>query len=174
MTLNQPAPRINDLVVGRMGARFRGRRFPCAIGRSGTTVRKIEGDGATPTGVFRFEFLYRRPDRASDLRCALPVVPIGPFDGWSDDPADPSYNTPIRRFHPWRHERLRRPDPLYDLILVFDANRSPITPGGGSALFVHIWKSPRKPTEGCVAFAREHLVWILERLDRRSRLVIQP
>jgi L,D-peptidoglycan transpeptidase YkuD (ErfK/YbiS/YcfS/YnhG family) len=40
-----------DIVVTRWGARFMGRRFPCAIGRGGITQTKREGDGATPAGT---------------------------------------------------------------------------------------------------------------------------
>ena len=36
---------------------------PCALGRSGVTRRKREGDGATPAGVLRLVFVYYRPDR---------------------------------------------------------------------------------------------------------------
>ena len=81
-----------DIVVDRWGARFRGRRFPCAIGRGGITAAKREGDGATPAGAHGLIGLLYRPDRVA--RAALPgwARPIGPFDRWSDDPRDPDYN----------------------------------------------------------------------------------
>ena len=41
-----PAPRPDDLVVTPQGCRFLNRRFACAIGRSGITGDKREGDGA--------------------------------------------------------------------------------------------------------------------------------
>lgn len=165
---------MSDLVVRRDAAWFQGRKLPFAIGRSGRTVTKREGDGATPIGRFRFEFGYFRPDRIVSPRTQLPMHPIGPQLGWSDDPADPCYNQQIRRPHPFRHERLRRADPLYDLVLVFSANRAPITPGHGSALFIHIWRKPRHPTEGCIAFTPRDLLWILERLTPHARVIIQP
>ncbi|MEC7303205.1 MAG: L,D-transpeptidase family protein, partial [Pseudomonadota bacterium] len=39
------------------------RTFRCAIGRSGITRDKREGDGATPIGEFYLREIYFRPDR---------------------------------------------------------------------------------------------------------------
>ena len=52
-------------MVGRWGARFRGRRFPCAVGRGGIGEKRAEGDGITPVGRHRIEAVLRRPDRVS-------------------------------------------------------------------------------------------------------------
>ncbi len=165
--------RVDDLVVGRWGARFRGRRFPCAIGRGGIRWEKREGDGATPAGVFRLEFVYRRPDRvapAGDIAVAATRL----WMRWSDDPGDPDYNSEIAAPHAFRTEALWRADPLYDLVGVLDHNRHPAAPGLGSAIFLHVWRRPRFPTEGCVAFRREDLRLILGRWRPWSRVVIQP
>lgn len=168
------AARQTDLLVRRGGfALFRGRRFPCAIGRGGFRLAKREGDGATPVGFFRLEHALYRPDRVAAPRTCLPVAPIRVWDGWSDDPEDPAYNRAVRQPHPWRCEGLRRPDPLYEIVVVFDANRSPVLPGAGSALFLHVWRKPRHPTAGCVAFPREDLLWILERWTPLSRLIVR-
>ena len=163
--------RCGDLVISRSGtARFLGRRFPCAVGRSGFAVEKIEGDGASPIGVFRLEFGYYRPDRVRRPSGLPSWRPLRLADGWSDDPGDVQYNQPIIRPHDFRCERLWRADPLYDLIVVFDANRDPISPGRGSALFLHLWRRPRFPTEGCIAFRRNDLLWIMQRWRPENRL----
>jgi L,D-peptidoglycan transpeptidase YkuD (ErfK/YbiS/YcfS/YnhG family) len=176
---------VSDLVVGRWGARFRGRRFACALGRGGIGVKRAEGDGVTPLGRHRVEAVLVRKDRAKSVGSAsgsrrLSVatkvdgaLPIGPRDGWSDDPADPAYNRRVRRPHPWRHEALRRADRQYDLVAVLDWNRHPPVPGRGSAIFLHVWRRPRHPTGGCIAFARADLAWILERWGRRSRVIVR-
>jgi len=176
---------VSDLVVGPWGARFRGRRFPCAVGRGGIGVKRAEGDGVTPVGRHRIEAVLVRKDRAKPVGFASVsrsfsvativdgALPIGPRDGWSDDPADPAYNRLVRRPHPWRHEALRRPDRCYDLVAVLDWNRHPPVPGRGSAIFLHVWRRPRRPTAGCVAFARADLAWILARWGRRSRVVVR-
>jgi L,D-peptidoglycan transpeptidase YkuD (ErfK/YbiS/YcfS/YnhG family) len=163
-----------DLVVGPWGARFLGRRFPCAIGRGGITGNKHEGDGATPAGEHHFIGLLYRPDRIA--RSALPdwALPIDPSDLWSDDPRDPDYNLMVRAPHAFGHERLSRPDPLYDLILLTDWNWPRAVPGDGSAIFVHTWRRPRHPTAGCIAFARADLIWIARRIRHRTRLIVRP
>ncbi|SNX68335.1 L,D-peptidoglycan transpeptidase YkuD (ErfK/YbiS/YcfS/YnhG family) [Cereibacter ovatus] len=163
---------MTDLVVNRWGARFMGRRFPCSIGRGGITDAKREGDGATPRGVHRIAGLLYRPDRVA--ASALPdwAVPVSPSDLWSDDPRDPDYNLMVRAPHRFGHERLSRPDPLYDVILTTDWNWPEAVPGRGSAIFIHTWRRPRWPTAGCVAFSRADLVWIVNRIDPQTRLVV--
>ena len=162
------------LTVTRWGARFRGRRFPCAIGRGGVTAAKREGDGATPTGCHRITGLLYRPDRLPAAALPRWARPIGPRDLWSDDPRDPAYNSPVRAPHGFGHEALRRPDPLYDLVLLTDWNAAPdAVPGRGSAIFLHRWRKPRHPTAGCVAFAPEDLMWIARHLTRATRLVVR-
>lgn len=158
-----------DLVVGPWGARFMGRALPCAVGRGGIGEKRREGDGVTPAGVHRIEAVLRRGDRVGGPAGRV----IGPRDGWSDDPADPAYNGPVRRPHAFGHEALFRADGLYDLLAVLDWNRHPVVPGRGSAIFLHVWRRPRAPTEGCIAFAAADLAFILARWTPRSRVVVR-
>lgn len=161
-----------DIVVSRKGARFQGRHIPCSIGRNGVTKRKREGDGATPVGTHRLVGLLYRPDRI-----AQPTAwarPIGLNDLWSDDPKDIEYNHLVRSPHSFSHEHLRRSDPLYDLVLITDWNWPYSVRGRGSAIFIHRWRGPGYPTEGCVAFSAPDLLWICRNLKFRSRLIVQP
>jgi len=167
------SPRRGDLVVGPWGARFLGRRLPCAVGRGGIAVKRAEGDGITPAGVWRLEGGLRRPDRRPAARRGLLLRPIGLRDGWSDDPRDPDYNARVRLPSAHGAERLRRADPLHDLIAVTDFNRAPRAPGAGSAIFLHVWRGPRRRTEGCVAFRARDLAWILAHWRPGARVVIR-
>ena len=162
-----------DLVVTRQGARFMGRRFPCAIGRGGILParQKREGDGATPDGVHRIVGMLYRPDRMTAP--ADWALPIGPADLWSDDSADPDYNLMVRAPHRYSHERLRRADPLYDLVIITDWNWPHAEPGRGSAIFIHAWRRPRYPTAGCVAFDPADLRWIAARITHQTRLIVR-
>lgn len=166
---NKANPTRNDLCVTPWGARFMGRSFPCAVGRSGIGVKEGEGDGITPLGLFKILNVYVRPDR---VRAS--GQPIHLQDIWSDDPLDPAYNSRQTGLdHPFSHERLRRADPMYDLVADLSFNRRPVVPGKGSAIFLHIWRKPRHPTEGCIAFARSDLQYILEHWTNRSRVIIK-
>lgn len=171
-----PLPRPHDLVVGPWGARFLGRRMPCSVGRGGivAAAAKREGDGASPAGAWRLVGLYWRADRGPRPRTTLPAVPLDHRQGWAEVPDDPAYNRPVRHPHAFPADRMARGDPLYDLCAVTDHNARPVVPGLGSAIFVHLWRRPRAPTAGCIAFRRADLEWILARWRPASRLVIRP
>ena len=163
-------PTPADLVVGPRGLRFAGRTFPCAIGRGGLADRKREGDGATPRGAHRIVGVLYRPDRIAPP--ADRAIPINPGDLWCDDPAHPDYNLMVRAPFAASHEKLRRGDRLYDLVLITDWNWPSAAPGRGSAIFVHRWRKPRHPTEGCVALHPCHLAWIASRVSPGTRLIV--
>lgn len=158
------------MVLTPLGLRFGGRRFPCTIGKGGITNHKREGDGATPRGIHRITGMLYRPDRMAQP--APWALPIGPGDLWSDDVHDPSYNTWVRAPHGFSHEHLRRADPLYDLVLLTDWNGPRAVPGRGSAIFMHQWRRPGYPTEGCVALRRDHLRWITKRICQGTQLIV--
>ena len=157
------------MVLTRQGLLWRGRLFPCSIGRAGVTATKREGDHATPACILRITGLWYRPDRLA--RPAPWARPIGPGDLWCDDPGHPAYNRHLRALLAASHERLRRADPLYDLILTTDWNADGV-PGRGSAIFLHQWRRPGTGTEGCIAFARPDLMRIARQARPGTRLVI--
>ena len=159
-----------DMVLSRMGLRFMGRRFPCRIGRGGVVTDKREGDGGTPVGLHRVVGMLWRPDRLP--RPVDWAEPIGPGDLWSDDPSDPAYNLMVRAPYSPSHERLRRADPMYDIVLLTDWNWPEAQPGHGSAIFLHQWRGPGAPTAGCIAFRRDHLRWIARHVTPGTRVIV--
>lgn len=144
----------------------------CALGRGGVRTDKREGDGATPVGCFPLRRVLWRADRLPPPVTGLPVAPIGPDDGWCDDPADPAYNTPVNRPYPASHESLWRDDGVYDVILVMGHNDDPPVPGLGSAVFVHLARPDWEPTAGCVALALPDLLALLAASSPGSRLTV--
>ena len=167
--------RYHDLVVNKWGARFMGQYLPCAIGRGGIGCKKGEGDGITPTGIYNICGTRYRPDRVQFTSDVFRNHPIGVCDLWSDDPIDPAYNQGVYAFeYAFSHERLRRADGLYDLFAILDYNYPDATAGAGSAIFIHAWRKPRHPTEGCIAFDPGTLNWILSNWIATSKVVINP
>ncbi len=162
--------KTTDLVVSPTGLRFMGRRFPCSIGKGGISDRKCEGDGATPRGTHRLVGMLYRPDRM--VRPADWALPIRPSDLWSDDATHDGYNMMVRAPYPHSHERLRRADRLYDLIILTDWNWPYAVKGRGSAIFIHRWRKPRHPTEGCIGLRPQDLAWIAPRIRHQTRLVV--
>lgn len=138
----------------------------CTIGRSGSceAEQKREGDGRTPLGTWPIRTVLFHPGRSAPFHgLKLPWRWIGPQDGWSDDPADPSYNRPVRLPHPFSAETLIRDDPLYDIIITLGHNDSQPIAGQGSAIFFHICYENRG-TEGCVAIDRATMDSLLPKL----------
>lgn len=162
----------DDLVLTPTGLRFQGRSYPCTVGRGGLSQRKKEGDGATPVGTHRLVGMLYRPDRIS--RPADWALPIGPRDLWSDDARHEDYNMMVRAPYPHSHEKLRRSDPLYDLILLTDWNWPYAVKGRGSAIFIHQYRRPGYPTEGCIALSRRDLHAIAPRITLQTRLIVPP
>ena len=151
--------------------------LPCALGRSGTTHTKREGDGATPAGRFRLLGCFYRPDRGARPPSRLPLAAIRPGDGWCDDPGDRRYNRPVQRPYPARHEAMWRDDGVYDVVVDIAWNRGPIVRGRGSAIFLHLARGDLArpdfgPTEGCIAVAPGAVRRLLERIGPNTRIEI--
>lgn len=147
-----------------------GRYFPCSIGKGGIRHNKREGDGATPVGVHHITGLLYRADRV-----AMPApwaLAIGKDDLWSDASEDAEYNQLVHTPYAPSHEKLRRSDPLYDLVLLTNWNWPDAKAGLGSAIFLHQWRRPGYSTEGCIAFDRRHLHWIAARAVPGTRVIV--
>ncbi len=163
-----------DIVVHANSiAEWNGQRFPCALGRSGVTADKREGDGATPAGDHALRRVLYRADRVARPQTVLPAAPLSPLDAWCDDPKDPGYNTLVRQPYGAGVELLWRDDHLYDIIVVLEYNDDPVVPGRGSAIFLHIAGPDFAPTRGCVAVSRENLLRILAACDSTTRLCVE-
>ncbi|MGC3937818.1 L,D-transpeptidase family protein [Roseobacter sp. EG26] len=160
-----------DLVLTPRGLRFAGHTYPCTIGKSGLAANKKEGDGGTPIGTHRIAGMLYRPDRMPAPTAW--ALPIGPRDLWSDDVNDVNYNTMVRAPYTPSHEKLRRADPLYDLVILTDWNWPDAIKGRGSAIFIHQYRRPGYPTEGCIALSRAHLHKIAGQISTRTRLIIR-
>lgn len=137
-------------------------RCRAAIGARGIVSHKIEGDSGTPRGILPLHRVLFRADRMPAPHCAVPIEPIGPHDGWCDDPAHPDYNRMISLPHEARHEDLWRQDALYDVIGVLGWNDRPVVSGRGSAIFIHLARPDHAPTAGCIALALPDLLAVLK------------
>ncbi len=158
---------IKNLIVYNNGWAVWGEeRFSCSIGRSGVTLAKKEGDGATPEGVFPLRLIYYRCDRMPFFKTHLPQKIITPLSGWSDDPKDPQYNQYIRLPHAFHYEELWREEAIYDVIVALGYNDDPPISGKGSAIFMHVARPSYEPTQGCIALRKEHLLHVLKQARR--------
>ena len=155
----------------------RGRRYPCAVGRSGILDPKFEGDGGTPAGVFALREIRYRPDRIGKPPVSgLPVYPAKPNDGWCDDPADPNYNRLVAMPYQTDAKSMWMDAHAYDVLAVIGYNDAPPIPGKGSAVFFHVAHDLGDhfgPTAGCVAMRIEDLLTVLAACAPGSRIDIR-
>lgn len=159
------APHWGKLIAG-------GRAIPCAIGRTGITALKREGDGASPRGTFALLGLWFRPDRRRP-HTVLPVRATRPDDGWCDAADHRLYNRPVKRPFKASHEEMWRQDELYDLVIDIAWNRGPFVQGRGSAIFMHAARPGFAATAGCVALQAKELRRLVSRITLRTRIDIR-
>jgi L,D-peptidoglycan transpeptidase YkuD (ErfK/YbiS/YcfS/YnhG family) len=157
----------SELICGGIGYR-------CVIGERGFTATHREGDRATPLGSYPLRECWYRADKIIKPETGLPLKIIRQDDGWCDDPTHPDYNKRVKLPFAASHEKLWRDDDTYDLIVPIGFNDDPVVPGKGSAIFLHLAKPGYPPTLGCVALSLPHMLEVLKRLDRDSRIVIAP
>jgi L,D-peptidoglycan transpeptidase YkuD (ErfK/YbiS/YcfS/YnhG family) len=147
-------------------------KFRCCIGKNGLTKNKREGDKKTPKGTFGIERLYYRKDRLKKPITSLKQVEIKENFGWCDDIYFPKkYNKLIKTEKKIKHEKLKRKDHKYDLLIPIKYNfKKPIS-GLGSCIFIHLTKD-YKPTAGCIALKKNDFLIMLKLIKKNSKIKI--
>jgi L,D-peptidoglycan transpeptidase YkuD (ErfK/YbiS/YcfS/YnhG family) len=147
-----------------------GLTVPAAIGRSGRTAFKREGDDATPIATMRLLYGFARGERVGALETALPIKRIRQNMLWCDAPEHSCYNQPVKAPFSPSHEELMRSDGLYDICLVLDWNIVSRRRHRGSAIFFHLIRPGYQPTAGCVAVSLTDMKRLL-RIMRKGSIV---
>ncbi len=147
----------------------------CALGRSGVIAAadKREGDGASPIGIWAIRRFLYRADRLERPKTDLPLLEIGPNDGWCDASSDAAYNQPVRLPYAASCEQLWREDAVYDLIGILGHNDDPVAPERGSAIFLHLARPGYLPTEGCIALSLEDMLAVMAAARSGSAIEIR-
>ncbi|WP_440697903.1 L,D-transpeptidase family protein [Candidatus Pelagibacter sp. HIMB1709] len=146
--------------------------FKCVIGKNGLSKSKKEGDKKTPKGTFGIQHLYFRKDKIEKPECKLRCIEIKKNMGWCDDVRyHATYNKLIKIKSKIKHEKLKRNDDKYDLIIPIKYNfKKPIV-GLGSCIFIHLTKN-YKPTAGCIALAKKDFLIMLKLIDENTKIKI--
>jgi L,D-peptidoglycan transpeptidase YkuD (ErfK/YbiS/YcfS/YnhG family) len=133
------------------------------VGWNGLRVNRREADGTTPIGTFpiRPRMYGNAPNpgvkfRYTRLRCG---------DWWVEDPRSPAYNTfqrigcgvkpPFKVTTPDMSKSPR----AYEYLAVIGFNTSPVVPGRGSGIFLHV--QVHSSTNGCISIPRPQLLRVL-------------
>ena len=161
------------IIVKKSGyLKYKNLKFRCALGKGGVKKKIIEGDNITPKGIFKIIKIYYRPDKIKKIKTLIKKIKIKKNMGWCDDPNSDFYNKQIKLPTKLSHEKLYRNDNLYDLIAVLNYNTNPIIKNKGSAIFMHIGKDSYKKTKGCIALKGEHLITIISKIKKNTKIKI--
>ena len=147
-------------------------KFKCCIGKNGSTTNKREGDNKTPKGIFEIENLYFRKNRIKKPSTLLKCIEIKKNMGWCNDVSFPKkYNKLLKIDKKIKHEKLKRKDHKYNLLIPIKFNfKKPIT-GKGSCIFIHLTKD-YKPTAGCIALKEKDFLIMLKLIKKNSKIRI--
>jgi L,D-peptidoglycan transpeptidase YkuD (ErfK/YbiS/YcfS/YnhG family) len=152
----------------RIGGCLRAVAGPYAgfVGRNGLSPHRVEGDGTTPIGLFSIGSTMYGGLTNPGVSYKYHQLVCG--DWWDEDPRSPEYNRFVHAAcgnspsFGGNSEALKLNVPAYDYFAVINYNTSPVVPGQGSGIFLHVAKGD--PTTGCVSVAKVSLIRILRLL----------
>ena len=161
------------IIVKKSGyLKYKDLKFRCALGKAGINKKKREGDNITPKGIYRITKIYYRADRIKNIKTIIEKIKIKKNIGWCDDPNSNLYNKQIILPSKFGHEKFYRKDNIYDLILVLNYNINPTIKNKGSAIFIHVAKKTYKKTKGCVALKKVHLIELISKIKKNTKVKI--
>ena len=147
-------------------------KFRCCIGKNGLTKNKKEGDKKTPKGIFKIENLYFREDRKKKPLTLLKCIKIKKNMVWCNDIRFPKkYNRLLKERKTFKHEKLKRNDYKYDLLIPIKYNFNKPINGLGSCIFIHLTRN-YKPTAGCIALKEKDFLIMLKLIKKNSKIKI--
>lgn len=141
---------------------------------------KKEGDGRSPAGIFSVPYAFgvNSVAMAGAAGVKLPWQECTETLRGIDDSASRYYNQVVDGSRvtdvDWNSaEIMRREDGLYNWGAAIAHNPSNQS-GGGSCIFLHIWRGPGQGTAGCTALAEKDVLTILRWLDpaKSPRLIL--
>jgi L,D-peptidoglycan transpeptidase YkuD (ErfK/YbiS/YcfS/YnhG family) len=150
--------------------------MPARLGVNGFRDAKVEGDLATPTGVYGFGATMYGIAANPGVRYAYHR--LVPDDWWNENPDSPGYNAFHHGADPGgASEAMWETDPQYRhlAVITYNVPVRPADPPRGSGIFLHVMV-PGRATAGCVSLAEPDLLKVLRWLDPEAapRIVMAP
>lgn len=166
-----------------------GESFAIVVGKNGTawgeglhelppdaakTFIKKEGDGKAPAGIFALTSAFGSKEKPDFVQLAY--IKLTPAVECVDDTKSSNYNLIVDKTEvpnlDWKSsEKMLAVGEQYDLG-VFVAHNGERQKGGGSCIFLHIWKTPTTGTAGCTAMERSNIEKTLTWLDAKKNPVL--
>ena len=92
--------------------------------------------------------------------------------GWCNDLKFPKkYNKPFKISKKIKHEKLKRKDCKYDLLIPIKYNFNRPVVGLGSCIFLHLTEN-YKPTAGCIALKKKDFLIMLKIIKKKTKIRI--
>lgn len=165
-----------------------GSEIPIVVGKNGMAwgiysnnssndLIKKEGDGRTPAGIYEMGPGFGFADKSSSR---LDYFPLTDTSVCVDDVQSSYYNQLLDSAKvptvDWKSGEQMHQVPGYRIGSVVQYNMEHPVRGGGSCIFLHIWKNPNAGTAGCIAMQETNLKTILSWLNSRKNpmIVILP
>jgi L,D-peptidoglycan transpeptidase YkuD (ErfK/YbiS/YcfS/YnhG family) len=142
------------------------------IGKNGfaSPLQKLEGDGKSPTGIFKLGKLFSYEKQTNTL---LENQQTTKDDKWIDDVNSADYNKHISGSTQAKsYENLLLNTDVYKYCTVIEYNTNPVIKGKGSAIFFHLALKPASFTSGCVAINEEFVKLMVNWLDPKQNPTI--
>lgn len=141
---------------------------------TGRLLMKVEGDGKSPAGIFALTSAFGSREKVDFVK--FPYLKSVESTECVDDTKSSHYNKIVDRFQvgnfDWKSsEKMLEVGEQYDLG-VFVEHNSEKQKGGGSCIFLHIWKNETTGTAGCTAMSRENIETALKTLDPKKNPVL--
>lgn len=138
---------------------------------------KKEGDGKSPAGIFKLSAVFGFPPAEEMVFLNFPYLHVNEALECVDDANSRFYNQVVENTAvdsiDWQSsEKMIKVDPQYRLGVTVDHNFPNPQPGGGSCIFLHIWKNNETPTIGCTAMAATDMETIAKWLDESKHPVL--
>ncbi|STX52159.1 Uncharacterized protein conserved in bacteria [Legionella busanensis] len=137
--------------------------FRAVIGKNGIASigKKKESDLKTPAGLYPIGEAFGTKPLA--LKMDYKYITVN--DKFIDDVNSRYYNRWVSGSKNAKSYESMLIEP-YTYGAVINYNMKPIIKGAGSAIFIHLWRSPNTPTAGCIALNKKHLLEMLYWLDK--------
>ncbi len=142
------------------------------IGKNGFAFpdEKKEGDGKSPTGIFKIGKLFSYEKQLNTL---LENQQTTKDDKWIDDVNSVDYNKHVSGVTEAKsYENLLLNNDVYKYCTVIEYNTNPVIKGKGSAIFFHLALKPASFTAGCVAINEEFMKLMVNWLDPKQNPTI--
>jgi zinc D-Ala-D-Ala dipeptidase len=149
-----------------------GEAFRASVGHNGFAgiSRKKEGDRKTPAGIYPLGTAF---GYAPAVKTKMPYRQATENDFWVDDVNSIQYNMWVHgKPDASSYEKMKRDDITYRYGIVVEYNTAPIVAGMGSAIFIHVWRGPGIPTEGCIAMSEDNILNMLAWFDPSKKPLI--